>query len=301
VRAQTILFDSDIVRVRAVRCFATAGGCAPIEYSETHTVVFAETGVFVKHLSRNATVVADRGHAVFFTADRPYRVSHPLPGGDDCLVLELSPIALTDALLAIDPESGERSDSPFRRASVPLSYNVVLRRRLLHHRIVRGVASALEVEEDAVALLRASVRASLEGSSEAPAGVPATGRRAEVAEAAQLAIASQPSARWTLGALARRIGCSPFHLAHVFRDVVGMSIHQYQLRSRLGAALDELLDSRRGLSAIGVDAGFTHHSHFSAAFRSAFGIAPSVLRREATSRDVARLRKILTATSVVRG
>jgi AraC-like DNA-binding protein len=129
----------------------------------------------------------------------------------------------------------------------------------------------------------------------------ATRRRAEVVEATQLIIASQSSARWSLHALARRIGCSPFHLAHVFRDVVGVSIHQYQMRARLGGALDDLLDSERGLSAIAVDAGFAHHSHFSAAFRRAFGITPSALRRDATSRDVARLRRILTAGAVAPG
>jgi AraC family transcriptional regulator len=299
VRAQTILFDSDIVRVRAVHCCAPAGGCAPTEWSETHSVVFAETGVFMKHLSRHAAVVADRAHAVFFTANRPYRVSHPMPGGDDCLVLELAPPALAEVLQTVDPAAAERSDAPFRRAAVPLPPHVVVRRRLLHHRIVRGVTSALEVEEDAVALLRASVGASAEGVRQSRSRD--TARQPDIAEAAQLIVASQATTRWTLRTLAQLIGCSPFHLAHVFRDAVGVSIHQYQLRVRLGAALDEVLDSERGLSAIAVDAGFTHHSHFSAASRRAYGITPSALRRDAASRDVTRLRKILTAPSVTRG
>jgi AraC family transcriptional regulator len=293
VRAQTILFDSDIVRVRAVHCCAPAGGCAPVEWPETHSIVFAETGVFMKHLGRNTAVVADRGHAVFFTANRPYRVSHPMPGGDDCLVLELAPTALADALHTIDPDSAERADAPFRRPAVPLPPHVVARRRLLHHRIVRGVASPLEVEEGAVALLLASVRASTAHDGE-PRGRESA-RRGGIVESAQLLIASQATTRWTLYTLAQRIGCSPFHLAHVFSEVVGVSIHQYQLRVRLGAALDQVVDSDRGLSAIAVDAGFTHHSHFSAAFRRAFGITPSALRRDASSRDVSRLRKILTA------
>ena len=238
MRANTILFHSDIVRVRAVHCAAAAGGCAPTEWSETHSIVFAEAGVFVKHLSRHAAVVADSGHAVFFSANRPYRVSHPMPGGDDCLVLEPSSSALADALRIVDPVSAERPESPFRRAAIPLPPHLVVRRRLLHHRLVRGVAGALEVEEGALALLGASVRASAE---RAPAPQPAgreARRRAELAEAAQLIIASQAADRWTLRALARRIGCSPFHLARVFRDVVGLSIHQYQLRARLSAALD---------------------------------------------------------------
>jgi AraC family transcriptional regulator len=295
VRAQTILFDSDIVRVRAVHCRAPAGGCASIEWSDRHSIVFAEAGVFVKHLSRHATVVADRAHAVFFTADRPYRVSHPIPGGDDCLVLELAPAALAGVLQTVDPDSADRTTSPFRRAAVALPPHVVARRRLLHHRIVRGVASALEVEEGAVELLRESARVLAEQAGEPVLREPS--RRTGIAEAAQLIIASDATTRWTLRTLARRIGCSPFHLAHVFRDAVGVSLHQYQLRVRLGAALDEVVDSERGLSAIAVDAGFTHHSHFSAAFRRAFGITPSALRRDAASRDVTRLRKILTAPS----
>ena len=301
MRAQTILFDSDIVRVRAVHCCAPSGGCAPIEWPDTHGIVFAESGVFVKHLGRHQSVVADRGHAVFFTANRPYRVSHPVPGGDDCLVLELTRSALIEALQAVDPPSAERPASPFRRAGVPLPAHVIVRRRLLHHRIVRGVAGALEVEEGAVALLRESVRVSTGHTAHAPAPERESMRRADIAEAAQLLIASGPAERWTLRLLARRIGCSPFHLAHVFRDTVGVSIHQYQLRVRLGAALDEVVDSDRGLSAIAVDAGFTHHSHFSAAFRRAFGVTPSALRRDATTRDVRRLRKILTAPSVQQG
>jgi AraC family transcriptional regulator len=297
VRAQTILFDSDIVRVRAVHCCAPAGGCAPVEWPDTHGIVFAESGVFMKHLGRHSAVIADRGHAVFFTANRPYRVSHPMPGGDDCLVLELASPVLADLLHTIDPASAERSEAPFRRPSVPLSPAVVARRRLLHHRIVHGVASPLEVEEGAVALLHASVCATVEHE---PVSHRRATRRSGIAEAAQLIIAAQATTRWTLRSLAQRVGCSPFHLAHVFRDAVGVSIHQYQLLVRLGAALDELLDSDRGLGAIAVDAGFTHHSHFSAAFRRAFGITPSTLRRDATSRDVTRLRKILTAPSDTR-
>jgi hypothetical protein len=104
VRAQTVLFESDIVRVRAVRCAAAPSGCGPIEWSAANTIVFPETGVFVKHLGRHAAVVADCSHAIFFTANRPYRVSHPVPGGDECLVL--------------GPPPGARGRTPHERSGV---------------------------------------------------------------------------------------------------------------------------------------------------------------------------------------
>jgi AraC-like DNA-binding protein len=294
MRAQTVLFESEILQVRAVRCAAAPSAEGPIEWSAANTIVFPEAGVFVKHLARHSTVVADRSHAIFFTANQPYRVSHPMPGGDDCFVLELRRPALTDALLTNDPPSADKPNAPFRRAAVRLSPNLVLLRRILHHRIVHGVAEALEVEETAAELLRQSVRSAIEKVVRTHARGRDTGL-VGIAEAAQLIIAAQPAARWTLASLAREIGCSPFHLAHVFRDVVGASIHQYQMRARLATALDDVLDSNRDLSAIAVNVGFGHHSHFTHAFRRTFGITPSMLRRNATSRELKQFRRILTA------
>jgi AraC family transcriptional regulator len=50
---------------------------------------------------------------------------------------------------------------------------------------------------------------------------------------------------------------------------------------RLRAALDEVLASSRGITDIGIGLGFSSHSHFTAAFRRAFGVTPSGLRRGA--------------------
>jgi transcriptional regulator GlxA family with amidase domain len=60
----------------------------------------------------------------------------------------------------------------------------------------------------------------------------------------------------------------------------------------MAAALDEVLDSRRDLTTIGIALGFSSHSHFTACFRASFGVTPSALRRGARA---AQIRKILTA------
>ena len=295
MRESTVLFESPLLRVRAVRCSAPAGDRGPIEWSLSHTVIFPEAGVFVKHLRRHVEVVADSAHVLFFTANHAYRVSHPASGGDDCLVLELHPSALADAIRPVDPSASESPNAPFRLPAVRLSPGVVVRRRLLRHRLLRRVAEPLEAEETAAELVRESARVAAPDAAERRARRHDTARRVDVVRATQVTLAAWPSARWTLTQLAARVDCSAFHLAHVFRDVVGMSVHQYQLRARLVAALDDLLDSERGLSEIGIDLGFTHHSHFSHAFRRAFGVTPSALRRCATTNDSARLRKFLTA------
>jgi AraC-like DNA-binding protein len=56
-----------------------------------------------------------------------------------------------------------------------------------------------------------------------------------------------------------------------------------------------VIDTSRDLAAIGVDLGFSSHSHFTAAFRACFGVTPSTLRRSANQRQADELRKILTA------
>ena len=95
-----------------------------------------------------------------------------------------------------------------------------------------------------------------------------------------------------LAALAQRVYSSPWHLARTFRELTGMSLHRYQLRARMAAALDEVLDSRRDLTTIGIALGFSSHSHFTACFRRNFGVTPSELRRRAHGPQI---RKILTA------
>jgi len=113
-------------------------------------------------------------------------------------------------------------------------------------------------------------------------------------ERVKQAIGLEPQRKWTLAALAGLAGASAYHLARVFREEVGATLHDYLTRARLASALDRVLDADADLSAIAFDSGFASHSHFSARFRAMFGLAPSELRR-APRATIAKLRKILTA------
>jgi len=88
---------------------------------------------------------------------------------------------------------------------------------------------------------------------------------------------------------------SPFHLCRVFRQIVGTSIYDYVLRERLAYALDAVLDRRKDITTIALDAGFTSHSHFTARFRRFFNCTPVAFRHLATAEHVVELRKIMTA------
>jgi len=62
------------------------------------------------------------------------------------------------------------------------------------------------------------------------------------------------------------------------RLVTGASLHQYRDQLRLHAALNRL-EGGQDLTTIGLDVGYSSHSHFTAAFRRTFGHPPSRLRR----------------------
>ena len=69
----------------------------------------------------------------------------------------------------------------------------------------------------------------------------------------------------------------------MFQQVEGLPLYRYQLRLRLARALD-LLAEYDDLTALGLDLGFSSHSHFSAAFRQAYGRSPSAFRHSALGR-----------------
>ena len=135
----------------------------------------------------------------------------------------------------------------------------------------------LEAESLALELLR---RALSGCSSRAAAG--SIGRR-KLVDRAKLVLASDLGRRWTLAAIAADVGVSPVYLTQVFQQVEGLPLYRYQLQLRLARALD-LLGDNAGLTSLALDLGFSSHSHFSAAFKRAYGQTPSAFQRSARIR-----------------
>ena len=119
-------------------------------------------------------------------------------------------------------------------------------------------------------------------------------RRRHAVERVKEAVGGAPADKWTVARLAKVASLSPFHLCHVFREMVGTSIYDYVLDERLAHSL-AVLDGGDDLATVALDAGFASHSHFAARFRGFFGITPTAVRRTATAGHIAQLRKIMTA------
>jgi len=257
-------FAGCTLQIHRVRCRPHDGACGPVEESTKDGLALPLRGLFVKHGRRDERLVADPCHALFFKAGEPYRVSHPVEGGDDCLFLEPG-AELAEEMATWPPVK-------------VLEARTVLERGVLAHRLERRLASPLEAEERALGLLGALRHAGSRALSSRERS-----RRTEIVAKAQIALAREPGRAWRLGELAHAAHCSPFYLTRTFHHVVGMPLHRYQLRARLAAAMSQVLDSARDFTAIALDVGFSSHSHFTAAFRRAYGVTPSALRNKAGS------------------
>jgi AraC-like DNA-binding protein len=139
------------------------------------------------------------------------------------------------------------------------------------------VIETLEAESLVLELLRPALSGC---SSRAAAG--SIGRR-KLVDRAKLVLASDLGRRWTLAAVAAGVGVSPVYLTQVFQQVEGLPLYRYQLQLRLARALD-LLGDNAGLTSLALDLGFSSHSHFSAAFKRAYGQTPSAFQRSARIR-----------------
>jgi len=137
----------------------------------------------------------------------------------------------------------------------------------------------LQLEEELITIARATMAGPAGGGS-AARGLEARERHRRVVARACELIQEHYRESLRLEDVARCVGASPAHLTRIFRRQTGMSIHQYQTRLRLAAALDSVLEPGVDLSALAYELGFASHSHLTASFRSAFGCTPSELRRE---------------------
>lgn len=81
-----------------------------------------------------------------------------------------------------------------------------------------------------------------------------------------------------LEAAAREAGLSLFHFLRTFTKVLGVTPHQYLLRSRLRRAATLLAERERSVTDIAFDVGFNDLSNFVRTFHRAAGLSPRRFR-----------------------
>ena len=130
--------------------------------------------------------------------------------------------------------------------------------------------------EELALQIAGSVSAMLAGTKTIASGP--SPRDAKRVTAALRLIEAQAHEPLSLADLARQAAMSPYHFLRTFRAVVGMTPHQFILRTRLHRAAVRLRQSHDDVSAIALDAGFNDLSTFNRRFRQLMGQSPSLYR-----------------------
>jgi AraC family transcriptional regulator len=261
--------------------------CAPDdpEWGEdnlvTHPIVaLPATPVWQAHDGAPPTLL-NANHAVFHHAGSEYRRERFQARGYRCLFFFPSVALVREIAAEVDPSARGSSSFRFPGRSAPLEGRAFALSRRVARELVAERADGLRAREALYAVLRRAVLSAYRGRPSRRRIRPSTARaHSEIVEEAKELITRNLADPVRLDDVADGLHVSPYHLARVFRTTTGYSLHAYQKHLRLREGLDRLdLGSASEVGGLGVDLGFSSHSHFTASFRQTLGVRPSEVRQ----------------------
>ena len=296
--ASRLLLDTGIVRVGRFSISPRHPNFSREGEIRRHEFVFPRTSVWIEHPGRPA-FVADATIVTFYNRNQPYARRELSPEGDRCDWYAVDDAVLESVVRALDPAVEDRPHRPFRFTHGPVDAVSYARQRLVAHHVA-GTPSpdALFVEEEMIAVLARVLRNAYEraGSGDRPPlGWPRDA--GDIVSRARTFALAHVDEKLTLSRFAAALGCTPFRLCHAVRAVTGGTLHAWLVRLRLQLSLERVAEPRSDLTQVALDLGFSSHSHFTAAFRRAFGLTPSRFRRAASGREMASAARRLARYS----
>ncbi len=250
--------------VRALTSRCAADAAQSTARWEGLTVVVAEAGAFCYH-DHGYTRLIEPGSVIVGRAGDAWACSHGYGGGDACRVFQFGPGAEDDLARALGCGLV---------AGGVLAPDAGLAARLFAARVARE-ASAFEEAAHGLALAAA---AGLRGEA---AVVPPSLRRADRdrAHAAAQLVEARYAEPLGLAELAAAVGTSPFHFLRAFRTELGLTPHQYLVRTRLRHTLRLLATTELPVTEVALAVGYGDLSNFLRTFRAAVGRSPGAWRR----------------------
>jgi AraC family transcriptional regulator len=250
------------------RCSVGPGDTPFVEHHSAHSLSYVRKGSFGYRVrGKSYDLVA--GSILVGKPGDEYVCTHDHAFGDECLSFRLGDEA-ADRILG-RPAIGRACSLP------PLPGLVVLAE--LAQAVSEG-RSDLGLDE--VSLLFAARYAEVVTGVEAK-GATATLRPSDRRRAVETALWIDAHAHEAvdLETSAREAGLSPFHFLRVFARVLGVTPHQYLVRSRLRHAARRLAADRRPITEIAFEVGFGDLSNFVRTFHRAAGLSPRAFRQAA--------------------
>lgn len=277
------LFRSPTTSLHSWRCRGDDGRAGAETCQEHFEIAVVLEGLFVFDGPRGSAV-ADPNTAACFNVEEPYRTRHPSGCGDSGISVVVAPEVLAELVTSYSLPDYEVHGTRFPPLAIALGPRThlvlsILRRRLLD----RAAFDPLDLEETLLHLLRriwGDHCATAAPANRVPRASTSPDSRDRVRTVKEL-LAQNLDSNLRLREAADAAGLSPQQLCRVFKRETGISMHRYRCRLRLRAATARLLAQEPDLSALALDAGFCHHSHFTREYRKELGLTPSQVRRAA--------------------
>ena len=263
---RTTLLEHRSISVTDFRCTAAPGDKPFKEHFDRHSVSYVRKGSFGCKTRGRTFELVTGSVLVGFPGDE-YVCTHEHVCGDECLSFFLDG-ELIEAI-------GDRAEAWRIGAAPPLPELMVL------GELAQAAAdgrSDLGLDEVGQLFARRFVEV-VSGQPRKPVRVTARDRRRAVETATWIEANSRRPI--DLDAAARQAGTSPFHFLRLFANVLGVTPHQYLVRSRLRHAARLLADEDLSVTEVAYDVGFADLSNFVRTFHRAAGVSPRAFREAA--------------------
>jgi AraC-like DNA-binding protein len=260
---RTILLQGKSISVRDFRCTAAPGDKPFAERYECHSISYVRKGSFGCH-SRGRFFELVAGSILVGHPGDEYVCTHDHVCGDECLSFFLAP-ELVEAI-------GDRAEA-WRIGSAPPLPELMVLGELAQ----AAACGRSDIGLDEVGQVFASRFVEVvSGRPHQPVATPARDRRRAVETA--LWIDAHSHQQIDLEQAAGQAGISPFHFLRLFSSVLGVTPHQYLVRSRLRHAARLLADNDISITDVAYDVGFGDLSNFVRTFHRAAGVSPRRFR-----------------------
>jgi AraC-like DNA-binding protein len=262
--ASTTLLQRAAISVSDFRCDAVPGDAPFAECHRSHSISYVRKGSF-GYRTRGRFYELVAGSVLIGHPGCEFVCHHDHVCGDECLSFFLEP-ELVEAI-------GDRADI-WKVGCVP-----PLPELMVFGELAQAAAedrSEFGLDEIGHLFARRFVEV-VSGKMTKPVSASAQDRRRAV-EAA-LWIDANSHREIDLEAAADHAGISPFHFLRLFSAVLGVTPHQYLVRSRLRHGARLLADEDRAITDIAYDVGFGDLSNFVRTFHRAAGVSPLKFRK----------------------
>ena len=253
-------------RVSDIVCTAGPNDRAFEEEHPQHCIAIVRSGSF-RYRSTQGSAVLAPGSLLLGNRGGCFECGHEHAAGDRCLAFQFAP-AWLEGIVAVVP-GARRLD--FARSHLPPL--PTLAGLVAEAEIAAGEAEGLEE----IVLRLAGAVASVLSDEKRGVETPSTRDQQRITRALRH-IEAHCEEALSLDALARQAAMSPYHFLRTFRALVGMTPHQYVLRTRLHRAALLLRRTKQPVAGIAFDCGFGDLSTFNRRFRRVMGASPSEYR-----------------------